>query len=1328
MSIEATERTEIIKLIVLMFNAAPGATYLGEVVAVYESLGKNLGALANVLDDIPLYQTLNPNFQTGPEFAAKFLTPLGLQNDALAIDFIVSRYEAGVPKGQIVYEAYLALALVGAGGAASQYENAFAILENKTAVAEYYSAIAGVNQLDFGILQLVLDGVTGDPDTVAQAIAEINDGTRGTSGIEATLTPSQDTVTGVNASDTVHGLFGDAVAGNNTYTAGDSIDLGNGVDRLNLVAMGAIASPAVIVKNVEFINVLDTVGATFNALLAENNPTITFSNTVAGQNSTVTNGALSSVMALEGKGNLVVDYASTAGKADAASVSINGVGTSASARSTINVADGNTVEKVTLATTGANFITLTGGTVAASLVITGDGTNNISLAAADSLAAVSTVDASASTGANTFALGGNLNTGTSIKGGSGADTVSATLASPTLVGPTLSGVETLNTTFTGGAVVDLSTATGLATIGVSASTAAMTFMNAQASVTSLNVTSLTTADSALKFGYDASTKGSLALRIGSATGAVDLGNVDLSNTTALAISTVGALAQNAGIVTVTGHQTSLTVSTAADSSLTWQQLVVKGDVDSYTTTVGADSSFSTFSGYSSIVGDLGSRTVAVAEGGSFSEQVTADNVGDVAVDVTGDDASAFQTVAVFGGGEIGNLTGTLLGDDSAIGLGAFSSGGGSVGDLTMTLTGDGSHGQLAAFTFMSGYTAGGHIGNLTATINGNDTHFSGYAFAVGGDVGNLSVTVIGDDSSAELTSFAVAAAEEMAPASIESIGVYAQGGNIGDITLTVDGNDAHGVVRALSMGGNVGDITVSIDGEDAGGGVLVQTVQAPFSGAPNGDVGDFSLTVGDGASFSGYFVASGASNMGDISVNVGDDAVVNLTMERDGGEIGTTDVVAGSDSMLRLNYETTGSGSSGSSGGSGSGFGASGAGFGALATSGGTTEVDAVTATFGDGSHMSMNVSGMFDFGDITATFGDDGSFSGYWSTAGSGGVSSLVMPDPHVIGNITMTFGDGGNFGLGMTNGSVDIGDITLEFGDNGDFELSQYFFSNGNVGDIFGTFGSDSAFTYQVSGAGGSGLTIGSISLTFEGGASAGFGIEPWSSAHYSSIGAVSFVGGDDSSNARVDLGASGLSVDSMGGVDASAWGGYVNVDLASVALGTTVRVGADGSWVRGTEGADNIFLGAGLDMVQFDTSPTTTDVIFAFTVGAGKDILGLPAGPSVTLKAVMTADAAATAVTNDVYRLVDITGGQDITTAAGLITALESGEYLSVNQTASNHFTIITSASATASTLYVFDVIDDGDAVFETGEVVLVGVVNASAAGAIGNLVAGNLQSLA
>src|SRR5882757_4603564 len=109
MSITAAERHEIAELLVLMFNAAPGATYLSQIVSVYESVGHNLKTLAEVLGNHPAYQATHPNFWTGDDFATNLLTPLGLSGDFQARTAVVNAFNAHVSMADITYSAYVFL-------------------------------------------------------------------------------------------------------------------------------------------------------------------------------------------------------------------------------------------------------------------------------------------------------------------------------------------------------------------------------------------------------------------------------------------------------------------------------------------------------------------------------------------------------------------------------------------------------------------------------------------------------------------------------------------------------------------------------------------------------------------------------------------------------------------------------------------------------------------------------------------------------------------------------------------------------------------------------------------------------------------------------------------------------------------------------------------------------------------------------------------------------------------------------------------------------------------------------------------------------------------
>jgi hypothetical protein len=267
MAITATERTQIVELAVLMFNAAPGATYLSQLVSMYEANGHNLQALAVTLAGTPAYQSLNPNFQVAADFATAFLTPLGLQADSVAVTFVTSKFNAGESKGQIAFEAFTALnAITSANGA--QYQAAKAILLNKTAVAEYYSETLGVAQTNLAILQTAISGVTADSASVTAA----ENALLSASGQTYALTTGIDVLAGTAGNDTFNAVLGTSIIGAvATLNSGDSVDGAGGTNNVLNITDGT--SPTVVdslpidvtIKNIQTINLSTTGNAAFDA-------------------------------------------------------------------------------------------------------------------------------------------------------------------------------------------------------------------------------------------------------------------------------------------------------------------------------------------------------------------------------------------------------------------------------------------------------------------------------------------------------------------------------------------------------------------------------------------------------------------------------------------------------------------------------------------------------------------------------------------------------------------------------------------------------------------------------------------------------------------------------------------------------------------------------------------------------------------------------------------------------------------------------------------------------------------------------------------------------
>lgn len=260
MALTTLERTNITKLVVAMFNAAPGADYLAEFAGAYEANGGGLSALSTLaqgLANTSAYKALNPDSQTAQEFAVKFLTPLGLQANAEALKFVVDKVNAGENKGQIAFEA--AAAINDYTGDNAGLIAAHAILNNKTAVAEYYSVAMEVHQTSLVALQQVISTVTKDAASVDVAKAAIDTGAGTT---VSTLTPGVDAFIGTTGNDIINALSVDSKTGlpASTLNPFDSIEGGAGNDTLNIYTTDAGNSKFpdnATVKNVETINIFN---------------------------------------------------------------------------------------------------------------------------------------------------------------------------------------------------------------------------------------------------------------------------------------------------------------------------------------------------------------------------------------------------------------------------------------------------------------------------------------------------------------------------------------------------------------------------------------------------------------------------------------------------------------------------------------------------------------------------------------------------------------------------------------------------------------------------------------------------------------------------------------------------------------------------------------------------------------------------------------------------------------------------------------------------------------------------------------------------------------
>lgn len=440
-TVTTQERTNILKLVAGMFNAAPGAAYLNEFTDAYVAMNKDLGALANALGQTGAFKSVYPSFLSAEEFANKFLDTLGLKANTEAQDWVKAKVTAGESYASVIFQALVAID----ASTAAEFKAAKDQLTNKAAVAEYYSVDQNKSATDLAALQAVVAKVTNDAATVEAAKA----GAAATAGQTFTLTDKiGEIVTGTAGNDTINGVIsGTGPTTAATLNIGDTIDGGAGTDTLNLIAGGsATALPSgVAIKNVEIVNINVTAAtaATGDFLKSStyegvkelwqvNTGAVAASGnfqklTVAadvtaglrGNNKVGTDGANASV---------TIDGASATQKS--LSIALDGVGTGTvltegtGATETINisgsVAKGGTPTAATVGTLALNA----GGDA---LTVNGAFTSDVNIGTAISGAKIKTIDLSKSTGGVELHAGTFTGTLETIKGGAGNDTLTVDL-------------------------------------------------------------------------------------------------------------------------------------------------------------------------------------------------------------------------------------------------------------------------------------------------------------------------------------------------------------------------------------------------------------------------------------------------------------------------------------------------------------------------------------------------------------------------------------------------------------------------------------------------------------------------------------------------------------------------------------------------------------------------------------------------------------------------------------------------------------------------------------------------------------------------------------
>lgn len=490
MAITATQRTDLVKVAVGLFNAAPGATYLNN----FTPFAGDPVGLAKVLAADPAFTALYPAFLTSKEFATKFVDSLvgnaaAAADKAAAVDWLAGELDAGMSRADAMV---LAVTELQAAAGDAKWAAAAAQFANKVKVAEYYSVDLGRSQTDVNLLKSVIANVTDKTDvSSAAALLAIVNATSGGAGVIGdtfTLTTaSGQNVVGTAGNDTFSAIAGNVKGGgydaaNSTLNLGDQIDGGAGKDTLNLIlgdavtVTGTAAALAVgtVIKNVEVVNINHT-----NNVLTP--PAALTSATFAGvqelwqvDNSAAGAGTFGGVTVAA---DVTAGFKSTGAAASAVALGARTVNGTTAAQTSVKVAlDGvagatGAGNLITFGTVAGAFqtITVTGSTVNATAANnqltlvddTGTKTLNVGLTSntivniTDADNSITKVDLSASTGNVTVAtnLGGVITGVKTVIGGTGNDTLTVDMGTA-VTGfsvKTGAGNDTLNLRVTGAA-------------------------------------------------------------------------------------------------------------------------------------------------------------------------------------------------------------------------------------------------------------------------------------------------------------------------------------------------------------------------------------------------------------------------------------------------------------------------------------------------------------------------------------------------------------------------------------------------------------------------------------------------------------------------------------------------------------------------------------------------------------------------------------------------------------------------------------------------------------------------------------------------------------
>ena len=350
MAITAETRTDIIELVVGMFDAAPGASVLSEL-AVSVDAGLSLKDLAITLGNTSVFTDEYPAFLTNAEFATKYLTnflggnpgEVTAENFALAEEAVVALLNSGKSRGEVVYDVVTAVSAVAETD--TNFGTAAALLNNQTEVAVHYSVTTQQSGDTLDDLKSVIVNVTSSDATVTTAKAAVDN--TNNQGTTFTLVTSVDDLTGTTNNDTFVALQSGGT--DETFGAADTINGGAGTDTIKITNTEAAALNIATVSSVETVEYRSTGGGGTIDMANFADATTLIANRTAGA-ADINNIKVATALSFTSSTatmNTTATYTGDTGTADSASVTFNGVVDGA------ELDFAGAVETMNLSTTGA---------------------------------------------------------------------------------------------------------------------------------------------------------------------------------------------------------------------------------------------------------------------------------------------------------------------------------------------------------------------------------------------------------------------------------------------------------------------------------------------------------------------------------------------------------------------------------------------------------------------------------------------------------------------------------------------------------------------------------------------------------------------------------------------------------------------------------------------------------------------------------------------------------------------------------------------------------------------------------------------------------------